>query len=258
MDHTDTLAAFVESLSSGDKKTIRASVDALILVALEQPEINEQLHVLLDETPAERRWPIAYVLAHTSPLTPVCVAALKEMLGTADPDLRWAAVVLLARLAREADRGIIAELTGLLRSGSPTQRRMAVYCLRDILAEADRRHFFEPGGQAAFYNTKKQPVPVTVRQALIGALGDGDALVRVAVITSLKIMPQISKEALDLLLRMFAEDADMRVRASAALALARLGSGRSDVRAALDDATRSNNPILSKAARSALKILEKG
>jgi HEAT repeat protein len=255
MDHTDTLAAFVESLSSGDKKTIRVAVDALIPVALEQPEVNERLHGLLDETPAERRWPIAYVLAHTSPLTPACVAALKEMLGTGDPDLRWAAVVLLARLAREGGHSLVAELTGLLRSGSPTQRRMAVYCLRDILAEADRPHFFEPGGQAAFYDTKKQPVPVTVRQALIDALGDGDALVRVAVITSLKIMPQIGNEALDLLLRMFVEDTDMRVRASAALALARLGAGRSDVRAALEDASRSNDPILSKAARAALKIL---
>ena len=35
------------------------------------------------------------------------------------------------------------------------------------------------------------------------------------------------------------------------------GAGRSDVRAALDDAARSDDPILSKAARAALKILEK-
>ena len=233
MEHTDTLAAFVESLSSGDKKKIRAAVDALIPVALEQPEINERLRSLLDETPAERRWPIAYVLAHTTPLTSACVAALKEMLGTGDPDLRWAAVVLLARLARESDRSLVAELAGLLRSGSATQRRMAVYCLRDIDAQ-----------------------DAGISRALIGALGDGDALVRVAVITSLKIMLQTGIEALDLLLHMFIEDADMRVRASAALALARLGAGRSDVRAALHDATRSNDPILSKAARAALKILE--
>jgi len=233
MGHPDTaLSAFVESLGCGDKKRIRAAVDALIPVALEQPEIIERLHGLLDETPAERRWPIAYVLAHTSPLTPACVAALKEMLGTGDPDLRWAAVVLLARLARENDRSLVAELTGLLRSGSPTQRRMAVYCLRDIDTQDD-----------------------SVGRALIGALGDGDALVRVAVITSLKIMPQTGIEALNLLLRMFVEDTDMRVRASAALALARLGSGRSDVRAALDDAARSSDPILSKAARAALKLV---
>lgn len=228
------LAAFIESFNQPDKKTIRAAVDALIPVAREQPEINERLHGLLDETPAERRWPIAYVLAHTSPLSPAGVAALKEMLGTADPDLRWAAVVLLARLAREGNHSLVAELTGLLRSGSPTQRRMAVYCLRDIDVQ-----------------------DTGISRALIGALGDSDALVRVAVITSLKVMPIIGNEALDLLLRMFAEDADMKVRASAALALARLGAGRSDVRAALDDAGQSSDPILSKAARAALDILGK-
>ena len=227
-----TLAVFIESLNQPDKKTIRAAVDALIPVALEQPEINERLHGLLDETPAERRWPIAYALAHTSPLIPSCVEALKEMLGTGDPDLRWAAVVLLARLARESDRSLVAELIGLLRSGSATQRRMAVYCLRDIDAQN-----------------------ASVGRVLIDALSDSDALVRVAVITSLKVIPQIGGETLDLLLRVFVEDADIRVRVSAALALARLGSGRSDVRAALDDATRSSDTRLSKAARAALKII---
>lgn len=256
MDHTHpSLAAFVESLSSGDKKNIRAAVDALIPVAREQPEINERLRVLLDETPAQRRWPIAYVLAHSPPLTRGCIDALRDMLGNSDPDLRWAAVVLFVRLAKESDRSLVAELTGLLRSGSATQRRMAVYCLRDIVAEVDPGHGFEPGGQAAFYDTKKPPVPVTVRQALIGALGDGEALVRVAVITSLKVMPRVGSAALDLLLRMFVEDADMRVRASAAMTLAHVGAGRSEVRAALDEASRSNDPILSKAARAALKIL---
>ena len=235
MDHAHpALSSFIEALSSGDKKKIRAAVDGLIALALEEPEINERLRSLLDETPPERRWPIAYVLAHASPLTPACVAALKETLGSSDPDLRWAVAVLLVRLAKESHPNLIAQLAGLLRSGAPTQRRMAVYCLRDIGAQDE-----------------------DTSRALIGALGDADALVRVAMITSLKAMPKVAGEALEILLRMFVEDADMRVRASAALALARFGAGRNDVRAALDDASRSNDPILSKAARAALQILEK-
>ena len=228
------LAAFIESLGCGDKKKIRAAVDTLIPLALKQPEINEKLHDLLGQTPPERRWPIAYVLAQTSPLTPACIEALKEMLGTGDPDLRWAAAVLLVRLAKERNPNLITELADLLRSGAVRQRRMAVYCLRDIGAQDE-----------------------DTSRALIGALGDADALVRVAMITSLKAMPKVAGEALEILLRMFVDDADMRVRASAALALARFGAGRNDVRAALDDASRSNDPILSKAARAALKILEK-
>jgi hypothetical protein len=228
------LDLLIQALDQPDKKAVREAVEALIPMAKEVRDVAARLYAALDAAPAEKRWPIAYVLAHVSPLSTPCVDALKGALGLSDPDIRWAVALLLVRLAKKPEPAIAAHLIELLHSGSPTQRRMAVYCLRDIGAQ-----------------------DTGVGRALIDALGDGDVLVRVAVITSLKVMPQIGGAALDLLLRMFAEDADLRVRASAALALARLGAGRSDVRAALDDATRSNDPILSKAARAALKILEK-
>jgi len=233
-DESDKIDALIASLEQSDKRAVRKAVDALISMTSSATEVADRLRALLDRAPAEKRWPIAYVLAQIASLSSPCLDALKDALDAADPDIRWAVALLLVRLGKKSDTAVARHLIELVHSGKPTQRRMAVYCLRDIGAQ-----------------------DTGVGRALIDALGDGDALVRVAVITSLKVMPQIGGAALDLLLRMFAEDADLRVRASAALALARLGAGRSDVRAALDNATRSNDPILSKAARSALKILEK-
>jgi HEAT repeat protein len=234
MDHPDTsFAAFVESLSSSDKKTIRAAVDALIPVALQQPAIIERLHGLLNETPAEKRWPIAYVLAHVSPLSTPCVDALKGALGLNDPDIRWAVALLLVRLAKKPEPAVAAHLIELLHSGSPTQRRMAVYCLRDIGAEE------------------------SLRVALQHALADSDPLVRVAAVTSLKAFPGIGGDVADQLLRLVAEDLDSRVRASAALALAHVGTPSKKILAALNDAIQSPDTKLAKAARAALEILGK-
>jgi HEAT repeat protein len=234
MDHPDTsFAAFVESLSSSDKKTIRAAVDALIPVALQQPAIIERLHGLLNETPAEKRWPIAYVLAHVSPLSTPCVDALKGALGLNDPDIRWAVALLLVRLAKKPEPAVAAHLIELLHSGSPTQRRMAVYCLRDIGAEE------------------------SLRVALQHALADSDPLVRVAAVTSLKAFPGIGGDVADQLLRLVAEDLDSRVRASAALALAHVGAPSKKILAALNDAIQSPDTKLAKAARAALEILGK-
>jgi len=225
------LDLLIKSLDQPDKKALREGVEALISMASSTPEVADRLRALLCRAPAEKRWPIAYVLAQISPLSTECLDALKGALGENDPDIRWAVALLLVRLAKKSDSGVAAHLIDLLDSGKPTQRRMAVYCLRDIGTED------------------------LLRAALQHALGDSEPLVRVAAVTSLKAFPETGRAATDQLLRLVSSDPDSRVRASAALALAHLSPPTEKVSRALNDAARSSDSKLAKAARAALAIL---
>jgi HEAT repeat protein len=232
-EESDKIAALVESLDRRDKKEMRRAAEALIAYGKTAPLLADKLHALMETAPAEIRWPIAYVAAQIAPLTPACLDALKIALDVPDPDIRWAIVVLLADLGKQSPAGVAEALAELVRSGSSTQRRMAIYCLRDI------------GARDAL-----------ALDALRGALGDDDPLVRVAAATSLKTFPEIAGAQTDALLRLLS-DRDSRVRASAAMALAHADPPSAKIRRALEDASRGDDPKLVKAARAALEILNK-
>ena len=229
----EQIASLIVSLNHPNKKVIRQAADTLISMAPNFPGLSERLHRLLSDSPEEKRWPIAYVLAQISPPSPSCLHALKETLGNKDPDLRWAAGLLLVRLGK-GDRGVVALLLDLLKSGTPTQRRMALYCLRDIYVK-----------------------DATSLQALLQSLRDPDPLVRVAAVSSLKVHSDIGKEGLDVLLDLFLGDPDSRVRHTAALALAQLGAPTREIRRALEEASQSEDAQLRKAANAALDLLRK-
>ena len=233
-EESERIDSLINSLHHRDKKVIRQAADALISSAPGFPDLARRLDRLLGDTSEGNRWPIAYVLAHiSSPPSSSCLSALKETLGSKDPDIRWAVALLLVRLGK-SDRGIVTLLLELLKSGTPTQRRMALYCLRDI--------------------DLKDSVSL---QAFQESLRDSDALVRVAAVTSLKSRSDINKEVLDLLLQLFLADPDSRVRHTAALALAQLGAPTREIRRALEDASQSADPQLKKAASAALNLLQK-
>jgi len=231
-DQLDKIDALIASLEQSDKRAVRKAVDALISMTSSATEIADRLRALLDRAPAEKRWPIAYVLAQITSLSSPCLDALKDALDAADPDIRWAVALLLVRLGKKSDTAVARRLIDLVHSGKPTQRRMAVYCLRDIGAE-DPAHC----------------------QAVQHALGDSDPMVRVAAITSLKAFPIIGGNATDQLLQLVSADGDSRVQSSAAIALAHLGPPTEKVSRALNDAARSSDSKLAKAARAALAIL---
>lgn len=233
-EESEKIAALIKSLSHPDKKVIREGADALISIAAFTPQLAERLRRLLDEAPVEKRWPIAYVLAHIAPLSASCLDVLKDTLESSDPDIRWAAALLLVRLAKNSSPDVVVHLAALVNSGRPTQRRMAVYCLRDIGAQDSAS-----------------------RRALLDAMGDPEPLVRVAAVTSLKALPEIGAAALDRLLRLFLADPDSRVRVSAALSLGHLAAPTEEIRAVLKDASLDPDSRLSKAARVALALLEK-
>src|SRR5207247_4157532 len=86
--------------------------------------------------------------------------ALLETLGADDGDVRWAAAGILVRLRDRA--ALVGSLRALLASRNATQRKMALYCLRDLETRAPE-----------------------VEQAVLHALGDADRDVRLAAIATL-------------------------------------------------------------------------
>lgn len=232
-EESEKIASLIESLQHPDKKVIRQAAETLISIAPSMPQLSEMLNRLLSETPEERRWPIAYILAHLPNPSSLSIRVLLNTIGSQDPDIRWAAAVLLARLGK-SDQRIVTLLLDLLKTGTPTQRRMAVYCLRDM----DLRD-------------------TASLQAVHESLRDTEPLVRVAAVTSLKSRLGVGKETLDFLLHLFLTDPDSRVRYAAALTLAELGAANDKIRTALEAASQSEDPQLKKVANAALALLKK-
>jgi len=190
------IASLIESLAHSDRAVVRTAIDSLVTAGHERPEVRESLNRLLQEVASEKRWPVAYTLGQLSQPSSSCLDTLMDALGSEDPDIRWATLQLLIRLGKN-DKRILPLISELLNSGSPTQRRMAVYCLRDLGLED--------------------------RSVQLQCLGDTDPLVRVAAVTVLSKQSGLSEDVLSVLVRLNTNDTDSRVRNAAGFALERLG-----------------------------------
>jgi len=229
----DKIAALIADLDHSDKPRIRAAVDALIPLAADAPALADELNHLLDDSRGRHPWPAAYVLAHLPHPSQRVFAALLNALDHPDPDIRWAVMLLLVRLAK-TDSGIVRLLLELRETGTPTQRRMALYCIRDLnLTDA------------------------ASLRALLDSLRDGDSMVRVAAVTSLKGRMEIDSSGRKMLYNLFVNDPDLRVRNAAAVTLAQLGSPSEEFLAALKMARASEHAQLRKAATAAIAILQR-
>ena len=190
------IASLIESLAHSDRAVVRTAIDSLVTAGHERPEVRESLNRLLQEVASEKRWPVAYTLGQLSQPSSSCLDTLMEALGSEDPDIRWATLQLLIRLGKN-DKRILPLISELLNSGSPTQRRMAIYCLRDLGLED--------------------------RSVQLQCLGDTDPLVRVAAVTVVGKQSRLSEDVLSVLVRLNTNDTDSRVRNAAGFALERLG-----------------------------------
>ena len=226
-------AALLADLNSSDKPTIRAAVDKLIELVAAAPALADELNRLLDDSRGNHPWPAAYILAHLPHPSQRVFAVLLNALDHSDPDIRWAVMLLLVRLAK-TNSGIVGLLLELRETGTSTQRRMALYCIRDFnLTDA------------------------ASLQALLDSLGDDDPTVRVAAVTSLKRRMDIDSSGRKMLYDLFVNDRDLRARNAAAVTLAQLGSPSEEFLAALKMAEASEHAQLKKAATAALAILKK-
>ena len=140
--------------------------------------------------------------------------------------------LLLIGIAKEHN-----ELVGLLiqfcAGGTVNQKRMAIYCLRDLhLNDGQSLH------------------------AMMQSLQDADATVRVAAVTSLGLREELSVSGREELLQVFLRDGDLRVRNAAAITLAKLGAPSPALIEALQKAAAGENAQLKKAALAALAMLQ--
>ncbi len=189
------MGPLLDALEETDKATIRRAVEGLVALAAGEPGVARALAERLRAAP---RWPVAYALGQIARPSGLCIEVLAGGLGSRDQDLRWATQLLLTDLGKRYPE-VRTRLEGLLRDGSATQRRMTVYCLRDIEAAG--------GGLPAVF---------------LEAMRDPEPLVRVAVVTSLAKASTVSAEALEGLRSAASDDVDVRVRNAAAFAVGRL------------------------------------
>ena len=193
------VAPLLDALDQTDKAVVRRAVEELVALAAEEPEVAQVLAQRLREAP---RWPVAYVLGQITRPSAACLEVLEWGLGSGDQDLRWATQLLLTDLGKRYSE-VQARLEDLLRQGTPTQRRMAVYCLRDVGAAG-----------------------AGLPDAVLQAIADPEPLVRVAVITTLAKTSEPQRGALDSLRKAAADDPDARVRNAAAFAVKQLSGPR--------------------------------
>jgi HEAT repeat protein len=231
--HNEThVAALIADLEHSEKPIIRAAVNALISLAEASAELRDTLHRRMGEPQVKNPWAIAYVLAHLPQPSREVTQRLLEGLDHHDPDIRWAIGLLLVQMATR-DEEITRQLLRLCATGNALQRRMAIYCLRDLNLQ-----------------------DAASTQVFFLALRDPDPLVRIAAAAGLKKQTHLDSREKDMLLTVFLEDPDNRVRSVAAVTLAQMGAPSEHFLRALNLAESSENEQIRRAANAALSLLE--
>jgi HEAT repeat protein len=225
----DALDALAECLGHQRKAVQRPAAEAFAALAARGTPVEALLLRVVETGAARQRWGAVYALARFSRLPPAALPILLESLGSADGDLRWATAELLLRLPEQAV--LVERLRELVAAGNPAQRKMALYCLRDLGA--------------------RRP---DVERAVLAALADGDRDVRLAAVTTLVRLASARDIAADRLIALLATD-DLRVRRAAAAALGSLGESAPRVLAALEAAASGDDAALRRAAEGALRAL---
>ena len=225
--HPSTEQLF-RDLDSTDKPTIRAAVDRLFKIAKDQPELSARLHSLLVRPVRNHDWPIAYVLAELGDIDTTVLDRLICGLDHREPDIRWAIALLLVRKATNHSE-ITNRLVALCRSGTNNQKRMACYSLRDLRLTDE-----------------------SSLNAIAEMLDDRDAANRVAALIALKERSDASNEIRQKMLDRYLRDSATKVRHTAAIALAALGSPSDAFIEALRIAERDGDEQTKKAAKAAL------
>jgi hypothetical protein len=227
------IAGLIADLDHRDKPTIRAAVDALIRLATDSPFLRDKLNQRLSAAGHQNYWPVAYILGNLPQPTRDAQSALLDALDHRDPDIRWAIVLLLVRMANEQPQ-LVDSLIRLSADGSSNQKRMALYAIRDLaLSDSDSLI------------------------ALFTALHDADPTVRVAAAICLKRRRDVDDAGKDVLLGTYLNDAESKVRHAVAITLASLGEPQAEFVVALRENRESRNEQTKKAAIAALELLEK-
>jgi HEAT repeat protein len=224
-------AALAACLGHARKIVQRRAAEAFAALAACGADVAPLLRSGLAGPDLRGRWGAAYALALVGPPPPEAVPVLLEALGADDGDLRWAAARILVGLGPAP---LVPRLCALARTGNAPARKMALYCLRDLVA-------CEPAAEAA----------------AVAALRDPDGHVRLAAQAALPRVAVDREGAARHLLDALGRSAIGERRAAAA-ALGTLGVATPAVLDGLRAAAAGDDPPLERAARGALRRLEHG
>ncbi|MDG2305897.1 MAG: hypothetical protein P8R42_14875 [Candidatus Binatia bacterium] len=229
-----TLAgALVLLLGDPSRTRQRRAADALQGLVVNAPALADALQSALTALDPRLRWGAAYTIGHAIHPPPAKLwPAVREALALDDGDQRWAAAELTCKLAR-THPDVRADIVHAARDGSPTLRRMLLYCLRDL---AD---------------------PELLATAT-ASLSDDDAGVRLAALAAgaqASRTPGETSSLADTIAGLVDKDPDPGVRRAAAATLGKLGASTERGRAALARAIGSADRSLTRAATNARKRL---
>jgi len=225
----EELAALTDCLGAGRKVVERPAAEAFATLAARGAPVEDVLLAALASPLPRRRWGAAFALSLAGDPPAATLPVLLETLGADDGDLRWAAAGIVVRLHERT--ALVESLRALVASGNAAQRKMALYCLRDLGVRS-------PDAEAA----------------AIRALADPDEGVRLAAMAALARLA-LDRGAAAAHLVGVLETASERVRRAAAAALGVLGERTPPVVAALEAAAASTDAALARAAGGALRGL---
>ncbi len=201
------LGQLVAALESPARMRQRHAAELLARLAADRRDVVALLEDALAVGSARQRWGAAYALARCGRLPSSALPVLLEVMGDADGDSRWAAAALIVRALPAPT--VLPALQRVLAGGTPTQRKMALYCLRDIAVRDEE-----------------------IADAVAQACTDPVAGVRLAAMAALTVVTPAPRAAAQVLLRSL-HDPDAGVRRAAAAHLGRLGIAEPSVRAGL-------------------------
>jgi len=220
---------FLFACLGADRKAVqRPAAEMLAAIAAGDAAVRGRLGDALDAPEPLLRWGAVYALSRTgAPLPARALGVLLDVFGLGDGDMRWAAAAIVVGLGGE---GAPPALVALAAEGNAAQRKMALYCLRDLVVRTP----------AALARVRER-------------LEDGDVGVRLAAMAALARLAAPAAAAAALVARLVDDDAG--VRRTAAATLGRLGVGGEAVVAGLRAAAAADDPVLARAARRALDLV---
>ena len=196
----------IASLAATSKEERRRAAGALSVAARNRALVGK-IETALDDPELHKRWGAAFGLARAGIDSDALLEAALAAFAFDDGDVRWAALEIVAKLARGKPRRV-ERIASLARETHAAGRKMALYALRDLDA-----------GDEAVYTL---------------ALFSENSGVRLAAISGISRLKATTAQAHDALRVTVERDSDPGVRRAAAVTLARVAGHDPEVRATLE------------------------
>jgi HEAT repeat protein len=205
-DLDDELVGLLVALLGESNKQLSRRAAGLLSRAVEGERARALVVGALDAPSPLQRWGAAFTLASAEMFSAEIGVAALDALALDDGDIRWAAAGIVRAVA-ERDGAFLGRLERTAEESSGDQRKMCLYCLRD-LGHTDPRVY-------------------------LAALDAADVGTRHAALSGLQACGEPEPATLDGVVARLAAESDPGVRRSLAIVLGRIGGSEERAVAAL-------------------------